>query len=238
MPYSLADAGNPSGFPYHEKLHYRIEWRLITAGTADVELAPISSRTWETKIKLESAGVVTRLYEVHDDYGVRADEKFCAATSTLKALEGKRSRYTTLNFDPTRKKVHYEERDLVTNHVSSHELDIPACTHEIAGALAALRTLTVEPGKSIQLPITDGKRFAMARIEAQEKETIVVDGKSYPTIRYEAYIFDNVIYSRKGRLNLWLTDDAERLPVQMRIRLGFPIYNINLYLEKQEKIGS
>ncbi len=236
MPYSLADSSAPGRFPYHEKLHYRIEWRLITAGTADVELAPISSHTWETKIKLESAGVVTRLYEVHDDYDVRTDEKFCAATSTLKAQEGKRNRTSTLNFDPARKKVHYEEHDLVTNHVTSHELDIPACAHEIAGALSALRTMDLEPGKSIQLPITDGKRFAMARIEAQEKETVVVDGKSYPTIRYEAYIFDNVIYARKGRLNLWLTDDADRVPIQMRIRLGFPIYNINLYLEKQEKL--
>src|SRR5277367_6020027 len=156
MPDSLADGENPGRFPYREKLHYRIEWRLITAGTADVELGPISSHTWETKIKLESAGVVTRLYEVHDDYGVRADEKFCAATSSLKAQEGKRNRISTLNFDPTHKKVHYEEHDLVTNRVTTRELDVPACTHEIAGALSALRTLTVEPGKSIQLPITDG----------------------------------------------------------------------------------
>jgi Protein of unknown function (DUF3108) len=236
MPHSLADASAPGKFPYHEKLHYRIEWRLITAGTADVELAPISSHTWETRIKLESSGVVTRLYEVHDDYQVRTDEKFCAATSALKAQEGKRNRTSTLNFDAVRKKVHYEEHDLLTNHVTNHELDIPPCTHEIAGALSALRTIALEPGKSIQLPLTDGKRFAMAKIEAQEKETIVIDGKSYATIRYEAYVFDNVIYARKGRLNLWLTDDADHLPVQMRIRLGFPIYNINLYLEKQEKL--
>jgi hypothetical protein len=238
MPYTLADGSAPGRFPYHEKLHYRIEWRLITAGTADVELSSISSHTWETRIKLESAGVVTRLYEVHDDYQVRTDEKFCAATSSLKALEGKRNRTSTLNFDPARKKVHYEEHDLVTNRVSTRELEVPACAHEIAGALSALRTLALEPGKSIQLPITDGKRFAMARIEAQEKETIVVDGKSYPTIRYEAYVFDNVIYSRKGRLNIWLSDDADRVPVQMRIRLGFPIYNITLTLEKQEKPSS
>jgi hypothetical protein len=238
MPYNLADSTAPGKFPYHEKLHYRIEWRLITAGTADIELSPISTHTWETKIKLESAGVVTRLYEVHDDYQVRTDEKFCAATSSLKAQEAKRSRTSTLNFDPVRKKVHYEERDLVTNHVTSRELDAPSCTHEIAGALSALRALTLEPGKSILLPLTDGKRFAMAKIEAQEKETIVVDGKSYPTIRYEAYVFDNVIYSRKGRLNIWMTDDADRLPIQMRIRLGFPIYNITLTLEKQEKLGN
>jgi Protein of unknown function (DUF3108) len=234
-PYNLADSSAPGKFPYKEKLHYRIEWRLITAGTADVELAPISSHTWETQIKLESAGVVTKLYEVHDTYEVRTDEKFCAATSSLKAQEGKRNRTSTLNFDPARKKVLYEEHDLVTNHVTTKELEVPACTHEIAGALSALRTLSIEPGKSIQLPLTDGKRFAMARIEAQEKETIVVDGKAYPTIRYEAYVFDNIIYSRKGRLNIWVTDDADHLPIQMRIRLGFPIYNITLTLEKQDK---
>jgi hypothetical protein len=84
--------------------------------------------------------------------------------------------------------------------------------------------------------MTDGKRFAAVRVDAQRRETITVNGRKYQTIRYEAYLFDNVLYRRKGSLQLWLTDDAERLPVQIRVGLGFPVYNILVTLVKREKL--
>ncbi len=43
-------------------------------------------------------------------------------------------------------------------------------------------------------------------------------GKTYPAIRYEAFVFDDVLYKRKGRLQVWITDDADRLPVMFRCR--------------------
>jgi hypothetical protein len=45
-----------------------------------------------------------------------------------------------------------------------------------------------------------------------------------------------VLYKRKGRLFIWLTDDADRTPVQLRFQLGFPIGTISLALDKQQKM--
>jgi hypothetical protein len=53
------------------------------------------------------------------------------------------------------------------------------------------------------------------------------------TIRYEVFLFDNVIYKRTGHLHVWLTDDSSRLPVQFQVRLQFAIGTITLRLEKQ-----
>jgi len=154
--------------------------------------------------------------------------------TTLDAQEGKRHKYTVLSFDNGRHKVQYEERDLLKNKSTTKALDVPPCTHEIVGALSAFRMMRLEPGKSASIPVTDGKKVAMARVEAQERETITIDKKDYHTIRYEAFLFDNVLYQRKGRLWIWMTDDASRLPVQIRVRLGFPIGNITLFLDKEE----
>jgi hypothetical protein len=104
------------------------------------------------------------------------------------------------------------------------------------GALSALRMMRVEPGKTVMVPITDGKKTVMARIDAQARETVDIDGKKFQAIRYEAFLFDSVLYQRKGRLWLWMTDDASRLPVQIRVRLGFPIGNITLTLDKDERL--
>ncbi len=94
----------------------------------------------------------------------------------------------------------------------------------------------LEPGQSARIPISDGKKAVLAKVEAQERETVKTDaGIRYKTIRYEAFLFDNVLYRRRGRLFVWLTDDERKLPVQLRIRLPFYIGTVTLQLEKEGK---
>lgn len=236
LPSEQQQATKNNKFPYPEKLTYRVEWRLVTAGTATVKLVGGHSDDWQFNLNVESAGLVTRLYRVLDTYTVTTNGNFCAATSVLDAQEGKRHTLTRLTFENARRKVEYDERDLLKNSVVKKELDIAPCTYEIAGALAALRMVNLEAGKSATFPITNGKKIAYVKIEAQGKENISIEGKKYQAMRYEAFLFDNALYRRKGRLFLWLTDDANRLPVQFRLQLGFPIGTITLELEKQENL--
>ncbi len=222
-------------FPYPEKLTYRIEWRMMTAGTAVVQLSHGTPADWQTSLNLESAGLVTRLYRVLDTYKAASNEQFCASNSVFDAQEGKRHTVTRLNFDNSSHKVQYDERDLIKNSSNREEVNIAPCTYEIFGALDAVRETNLQPGKSTTIPITNGKKMGYVRIEAQAKEAVTVGGKTYQAIRYEGFLFDNVLYRRKGRLFIWFTDDPDRLPVQLRIQVGFPIGTIMLQLEKQEK---
>jgi hypothetical protein len=48
------------------------------------------------------------------------------------------------------------------------------------------------------------------------------------------YLFNNVLYKRPAHLNVWLSDDRRRLPVQIRVRMTITIGTINLLLEKHE----
>jgi hypothetical protein len=225
-----------SRFPYPEKLSYRVEWRLVTAGTAIVQLSKPSPDLWELALDLQSAGMVNRLYRVLDRYKVISNNRFCASTSVLDAQEGNRHRLTRLTFENSRHKVEFDERDLINNATSKRVLDIAPCTHDVAGALAAIRSMNVELGHSATLPITDGKKMVNVRIDAQSRENVRVAGKTYHTIRYEVFLFDNVLYKRKGRLFIWLTDDVDRTPVQLRFQLGFPIGTISFALDKQQKL--
>ena len=129
----------------------------------------------------------------------------------------------------------FEEQDLVKNRSEKKELEIPACTYEIVGALATLRTLNLAPGKVTTVPITDGKKVAQAKIEAQAKERVTVAGKDYSATRYEAFLFDNVLYRRRGRLMIWIGDGPEHLPLRFRLSLGFPIGTITVELQKEER---
>ncbi|MGH9581737.1 MAG: DUF3108 domain-containing protein, partial [Bryobacteraceae bacterium] len=189
---------------------------------------------WRINLDLESAGTVARLYRVLDKYHVVTGDRFCAADAELDAQQGKRHRIVHLAFNNSARKVKRTERDLVKNITQTKEIAIAPCTHDILGALAVLRALRLEPGQWGSVPVTNGKKMVYAKIHAQTKESITVEGKTYQTVRYEAFLFNNVLYKRKGRLLIWLTDNAARIPVQLRFQFGFPIGTISVELEKRD----
>lgn len=224
--------------PASETLSYAIEWRLIHAGNARLTWNATGSSSaagWQTKLYLESVGLVSRLYKVNNEYASVLNGKLCVESSMLRASEGSRRHETRVVFDSRRGKASYQDRDLVRNGVVSHEIDIQPCEHDVIGALYQLRTMNIEIGRAVEIPVSDGKRAVLARVEAQERETIKTDAGSYKTIRYEAFLFDNVLYRRRGRLFVWLTDDERRLPVQVRVRLPFYVGTITLQLQKEKK---
>lgn len=228
----------PLKFPFPEKLTYHVEWRLITAGDVSIQLTRASGGNWQTEMNIESAGLVTRLYRVIDKYKVVTNPKFCGLNSNLDAQEGKHHKLTLMSFDVQHNKVQYDDHDVLKNTSDKRSLDVPPCTYEIVGALASLRLTDLQPGTSATLPITDGKKFAYSKIQAQARESLNLDGRRYQTVRYEAFVFDNVLFKRKGRLFIWLTDDASHVPVQLRFQMGFPIGTITVELDKQQILGA
>ena len=229
-------AATPAKFPYPEKLVYRVGWRMVTAGEANLKLMPAENNGWQLDLQIVSSGFVNQLYRVMDSYKLSTSERFCATSVNLDAQEGKHHTATALIFDNQAHKLHATIKDLVGNENHKNDFDIPPCTYDIAGALMTLRASSLEPGMKFSVPISNGKKLADVRVEGLSKEKVTLNGKTYNTIRYETFVFDNVLYRRKGRLLIWISDDAQRLPVQMRFVFGFPMGDITLELEKAERL--
>jgi hypothetical protein len=214
-------------------LQYGVEWRLIRAGLARVKWTP-RTEGFQGDLHLESAGLVSKMYKVNDDYTVQMNSDLCASSLLIKAQEGKRNRETKVTFGSTG--ASYLERDLVKNTVVlQKETQTPACVHEYIGGLNKLRSRKLEPGQSAEIPMSDGKKFANVKVEAQEREQVKTPVGTFSTIRHEVYMFNGVLANRKARMFVWVTDDARRLPVQLRVRMQFLIGTITLQLEKEER---
>jgi hypothetical protein len=214
-------------------LHYGVEWRLIRAGLAKVTWTP-RNEGFQADLHLESAGLVSRMYKVNDDYTVQMGSNLCASSIFIKAQEGKRNRETKVSFDSA--KASYLERDLIKNSiVLQKETPVPECVHDYLGGLSKLRGVNIEPGQSVDVPMSDGKKFANVKVQAQEREQVKTPAGTFKTIRYEVFMFNGVLANRKARMFVWITEDARRLPVQLRVRLQFLIGTITLQLEKEER---
>jgi hypothetical protein len=162
-------------------------------------------------------------------------QSYCAQSSFLAAHEGNRNKETRVLYDAQNRKATWMERDFVKNATNTQTAEIPACVHDVLGGLLVLRNLRLETGKTVRLPLSDGKKFVQARVESQRREDIKTELGTFHTIRYEVFLFDNVLYKRSGHLHVWLTDDERRLPVQLQVRLQFTIGTITFRLIKEEK---
>jgi hypothetical protein len=213
-----------------ETFIYGANWRLIRAGTVTLEAMPS-----KISMRLESAGLVASLFKVNDTYTANYNDTFCAATARLESNEGKRQREALVTYDSSANRAHYVERDRLSGSVL-HEasVDLPPCASDVVGAILRWRKSPMEPGSAMQLPLSDGRRAAMVKVEAQEREEIKVPAGTFKAVRYEAGIFNGVIYTRKGKAQIWYTDDDRHIPVQIRLRMNFPVGTVTLELEKQE----
>ena len=225
---SLLSAEQPA-----EKRTYAIEWRLIRAGTMTLEYG----RTHAT-MHLESAGIVSSLFKVEDTYDIDYQEPYCATSSVFNTKEGKRQHQTHVTYDRAGNRAFLVERDLLKNKVILEDsVEIPNCTSDVVGALLRLRGMNIEPGQSTQVPVSDGRRAAHVKIQAQEREEVKTPSGNYQTVRYQADLMNGVVYTRKGKVDVWMTGDERRLAVQIRVRMSFPVGTVTLQLEKMEHAG-
>jgi hypothetical protein len=219
-------------------LHYKVEWRRIEAGDVRLNWSPAASQmAGEAVLSMESSGLVARLYKVNNTYRIRMADEYCAVTGTMTSQEGNRRRETQHTYDRQRKKGFYIERDLTNDRIlRESEVDLPLnCVHDVVGGLMALRGMKLEIGKSVTLPISDAKKFAYVKVDALAKETIDTPRGRIQTTMCEVFLLNDVVYSRKGRIFVWLADDERRLPVQIRIRLQLLIGTITLQLVNEER---
>jgi hypothetical protein len=233
----FAPLASPQSLPARETLYYTVEWRLITAGTAKIEWTseqrPRAGA--HVNLRLESVGLVSKFFKVEDDYSANLNSALCGQSLQMTTLEGSRQRETKVTFDSASRKASYVERDRAKNAViGTHEIDIPPCVHDVIGGLYLLRTLNLEPGQSTQVPVSDGKKSVMAKVEAQPREDVKTSAGTFKTIRYEIHLFNDVLYHRSAHLYVWLTDDRRKLPVRVQVRMQFAIGTITLLLEKAE----
>lgn len=232
--FAYAQSG---ALPARESLFYAVEWRLITAGKARLEwnAQPAPRGGYESKLHIESVGLVSKLFKVEDDYVSQLNSNLCVQSSHSVTHEGVRHREARITFDYDAKKASYRERDTARNApLLSQEIEIPPCVYDVIGGLYFLRTLNIEPGQAVQAPVSNGKKVVNARIEAQQREDVKTPAGTFKTVRHELFLFNNVLWNRSGHLYVWVTDDRRKIPVQIRFRLPFTIGTITLLLEKAE----
>ena len=229
--------GVPAAPATGEIFVYRAGWRFGRAGTIRLAyVAAAGGNPAAASVRLNSEGLVSRLYRVEDHYSVTFDSQFCASSTRMDAKEGKKHRLTEVTFHRLPGKAELLETDLLTNRqIGTKEIDIPPCVHDVVAGLGKLRTMGLSPGQTLHLPVSDGKKSINARIDMLSEETIKTPLGVFRSLRCEAHVFNSILYRRRGRLFFWLSNDGRRIPVKIVLDLPFFIGNVAIELERIEQ---
>ena len=92
-----------------------------------------------------------------------------------------------------------------------------------------LRTLTLEVGKTYRYERYFRKELNPVVIKVIKREKMELpDGREVPCFVLNPIVGEDGVFAPRARAQLWITDDAQRVPVQIRSKLPFGTVTLRL----------
>jgi len=206
-----------------ERLTYDVKFGAVKVGTGSLELRGIEQVRGEPAYhSLFRVKGSVPFYKVDDTF------ESWVATDDLSSLrfvqdqnEGSRERQRRYEIYPERRSY-----DALTD--AAREQPSSVNPLDDASFLYFLRTVPLEVGKTY----TFNRYFKPDRnpitIKVLRKERVTVPAGSYDAVVVQPIIKTKGIFSEGGKAEVWLSDDDQRLMLQLRSKLSFG--SLNLYL--------
>lgn len=217
----VAIATRPVPFGAGERMEYVAKWGIQHVGRGSMEIVGVED--------------VRGRQAVHTRFGLKGRMMFFSANYQLESWVDQAT-FTSLRFtqdndeDPSDKDKVYEIfPDRQTYQVNNGE-ELPSVPDPLdEGALLYfVRTMDLEIGKTYEL----NRYFRPDRnpviVKVLRRETVNVPAGKFSTIVIQPIIKSKGIFSENGQALIWLSDDKDRVMVQMRVRLKVATISLQL----------
>lgn len=201
-----------------EKLTYSISWsNILRAGIAVMEVqdgqAENGRRTFRFISRTHSVGLLDTFYSVQDTVeSIVAADDLCSLSFNLQESHGDRKRRRKLTFDHGNGTVKQ-----TINNDKPETYHVPECVQDALSSLYYVRTrqdFNVE--KPIVIDVFDGGKAWSVEVQTLGKERLKTPAGEFDTIKVKTYPKYEGVFMHKGEIFIWLTDDARKIPVQMK----------------------
>jgi hypothetical protein len=134
--------------------------------------------------------------------------------------QGNRRRTSEAVFDRAAGKVVWTERD--PNNPAQEPRVISSnfsgAVQDLASIFYFLRTQPLAPGRSFEITISDSGRVYRVPVHVVEKKTMKTVLGKVSVLRVEPEVFgEGRLVRGRGKMSIWFTDDARRIPVRASI---------------------
>ena len=202
-----------------EKIVFKISYAHLTGGHATVSVEGDSgSPVLRFVAEARSHGFFAWLFhfKVEDRTVARFDPELGCSLGIEKHLrEGRAARDQVVQIDPATGVA-----EVADKKIKETRFELEPCALDVLSALYVARIRGVPEAEPLLLPVFDnGKRYVL-RVRFMGRDRLDLPaplGRKVPTVIVEPQLAEGTgLFVKKGRLLLWLTDDARRLPVRMK----------------------
>jgi hypothetical protein len=218
-----------------ERLVYDVTWLGIRAGQATLEARGVvqlnGQRAYHLVTTATSGPMLSKIYRVDD-----RTESYSAFNPT-RALrfekhlrEGRYRHSSQTDFDHEKGIANFryldfsrvprevsrpEEAERYGKYVDQEFPLTPGALDELS-VLYYVRTLPLTAGAAVQARVFASKKNWDLEVKVLRREALDTVLGQRDTLVVEPLLKFEGIFQRKGRMIVWMTDDAERIPVQMK----------------------
>jgi len=206
-----------------ERLEYVLFWNGLAAGNAALEMKE-NGESVELSSSVTSTPLASVVYTVNDQVvsvlrrgsgapGIGAPERY-----RITIREGRHYRAKEYRFDYGTKRITYIDN----KDAERAEFPLIAPVFDPLSSIYHIRTLPLVIGRSAYVTVFDNKRVYKMEVKVLRREGVKTPAGTFTTLLVQPMMQSEGFFSRRGELYLWLTDDARRIPVQIKtkIRIG------------------
>ncbi len=201
-----------------ETLVYEVNWGPFRAGYLILTVEPVQhNKTIKLGGKALSSNFISAFYRMRDYLISTVDsEGLYPLFFEQHIREGKKYKSDRwILYDHTVKKAVIKERDLKT-------VDSPQFLHDYLSLLYQVRSMKTEPGDTFCFNIYMHKKVHPLWFQCKESKDIKVDCGTFKCILIEPKLVgDSGTFNRKDRLEVWISNDERRMPIQIKSKIKF-----------------
>jgi hypothetical protein len=212
----LNTSGLFAQFKAGEELVYTARFNVIPAGKATLQVLDTAridgELTYHVRFKAKTGSFADRVYKIRDQIDTWLDaEQFFTRKQIKSIREGdyRKRIHTSINYD---------EGYVINNEDTLAVNDI---IHDTYSLLYYLRKIPLTVGDTLSFQTFEKKKLINFQIKVFEKETIPVPVGTFTCFVVKPYREGKSLFKNQGDMKIWYSDDANRLPVQIQIKLKY-----------------
>jgi hypothetical protein len=231
----------PLPFKAGEKLRYEVTFsKLIFGGTVgEMQLSVANAEHTAKESRLALKAEITTKGFFPKLFGLKARNTYSAIVgahdlglyeSHKLIEEGSNRREQKSVIDRDAGRVIFTDRNLADKNAEANtkEASSPSWVQDMVSAIYFVRTRSLNLGEIITVPITDAGQVYDIEAVVEAREEVKASAGKFNAIRLNAKVFDGRFIRRSGEMLMWISDDARRLPVRVRIKTSGATINVDL----------
>lgn len=225
-----------------EYLRYRVHYMLINAGYATLTTSETNYNGkpfYHVVGEGYSTGSAKLFFKVEDRYETYMDKATLLSSKFIRKIrEGSYVRNQSMTIDRINKKITYTNESDKTSKYYTYTGEI----HDMLSAFYYLRNMNTDGYKSgdfISLNIFLDNEMLNFKLKILSRETIKSNFGKVKCIKLRPYVLSGRVFKEKESVTMWVTDDVNHIPIQIKAELavGSLKADLNNYKNLQSPIN-